>query len=76
MATHYRPDISAQDFEAFKKIPTLGLPASHGEWTSGELLANKDVALGGHQVQTVPVDPKEFVRYCAKVNVKSDLNES
>jgi hypothetical protein len=57
------PVIDAQDYDAFRNLPTPDLPDTHNEWL--KLLAQRGFERSrmGLPVVEVKVNPREFARY-------------
>jgi hypothetical protein len=58
------PHISAQNYEAFRRLLGDELPATYQEWLDFLRKRTFEETSRGQNVLKVPIDPDEFVRFC------------
>ena len=64
MADLFEPFIEPQDYDAFCRLLHPDLPNAYDEWFDLQLEKGKDLALAGHKVRQIKVEPNEFARFC------------
>jgi ribosome biogenesis SPOUT family RNA methylase Rps3 len=75
MAILYSPKISADDYNAFRRILHSHLPDTYDEWLYLETKQCADWLGRGHTVRNIEVDPDEFVRYCNTIRARRNLQD-
>lgn len=72
MYTRYLARIRAEEYDAFLRIPTLGLPDAFKQWTYGRDQLSAQTTGGGNKAIFVEVGPDEFAAYCRAIQVTCD----
>jgi hypothetical protein len=74
MAILYSPKISADDYNAFRRILHPHLPDTYDEWLYLQAQQSADWLTRGHTVTDIKVDSNEFSRYCRATGASHNLH--